>query len=81
MDITIGLSWGKRYAGFPDPHPKRLIWVNPNKGSTGYEPLTLGMSTALPYVDDFLPGHNLASLESLAAVVREAFDRRSLAAA
>lgn len=56
---------------------QRLIWVNPNKGAPGYEPLTLGMSTALPYVDDFLPGHNLASLESLAAVVREAFDRRS----
>lgn len=60
---------------------QRLIWVNPNKGSPGYEPLTLGMSTALPYVDDFLPGHNLASLESLAAVIREVFKRRTLAAA
>ena len=39
--------------------------------------MTLGMSAALPYVDNFLPGHNLASLESLAAVIREAFDRRS----
>jgi len=58
---------------------QRLIWVNPNKGSPGYEPLTLGMSTALPYVDDFLAGHNLASLEALAAVVREVFDRRAFA--
>ena len=35
------------------------------------------MSSALPYMDDFLAGHNLASLESLAVVVGEAFARRS----
>ena len=44
----------------------RLIWLNPLLGSSTYEPLTLGMQTALPYVDDFLPVHNLASLEDLA---------------
>lgn len=55
----------------------RLIWVNPCKGYPGYEPLTLGMSTALPYIDDFLPGHNLASLQSLAAVISQAFARRT----
>lgn len=55
----------------------RLTWVNPCKGSPSYEPLTLGMSTALPYVDDFLAGHNLASLESLAAVIGDAFERRT----
>ncbi len=53
----------------------RLIWVNPCKGAPDYEPLTLGMSTALPYIDDFLPGHNLVSLESLAVVIGEAFGR------
>jgi uncharacterized protein with von Willebrand factor type A (vWA) domain len=29
------------------------------------------MAAALPYVDVFIPGHNLDSLESLAAVVSE----------
>jgi uncharacterized protein with von Willebrand factor type A (vWA) domain len=44
----------------------RLIWLNPLLGSEQYEPLTRGMKTALPYIDDFLPVHNLASLEDLA---------------
>jgi hypothetical protein len=44
----------------------RLIWLNPLLGSPAYEPLTRGIRAALPYVDDFLPVHNLASLEGLA---------------
>jgi uncharacterized protein with von Willebrand factor type A (vWA) domain len=44
----------------------RLIWLNPLLGSPNYEPLTRGIRTALPYIDDFLPVHNLASLEDLA---------------
>jgi uncharacterized protein with von Willebrand factor type A (vWA) domain len=43
----------------------RLIWVNPLKGGTAYEPLQRGMMAALPHVDRFMPGHNVASLESL----------------
>ncbi len=45
----------------------RLVWVNPLKGSPRYQPLARGMSAALPHVDRFLPGHNLESLEALAA--------------
>ena len=45
----------------------RLVWLNPLLGSPEYEPLTRGMVAALPHVDDFLPVHNLASLEELAA--------------
>jgi uncharacterized protein with von Willebrand factor type A (vWA) domain len=45
----------------------RLVWLNPLLGSPGYEPLTRGMQAALPFVDDFLPVHNMASLEKLAA--------------
>jgi uncharacterized protein with von Willebrand factor type A (vWA) domain len=45
---------------------KRLIWLNPLLGSAGYEPLTRGMRAALPLADDFMPAHNLASLEALA---------------
>jgi uncharacterized protein len=44
----------------------RLIWLNPLLGVPDYEPLTRGIQAALPYVDDFLPVHNLVSLEQLA---------------
>ena len=43
-----------------------VVWVNPLKGHADYEPLGAGMQAALPYVDRFLPGHNIASLEELA---------------
>jgi uncharacterized protein len=39
------------------------------KGSPRYEPLARGMAAALPHIDTFLPGHNLESLEALAAAV------------
>ena len=44
----------------------RLVWLNPLMGSSDYQPLTRGMQAALPYIDDFLPVHNLVSLEQLA---------------
>lgn len=44
----------------------RLVWLNPLLGSPRYEPLTRGIQAALPHIDDFLPVHNLASLEDLA---------------
>ncbi|MDE2691384.1 MAG: VWA domain-containing protein [Acidobacteriota bacterium] len=43
----------------------RLIWLNPLLGSPDYQPLTRGIVAALPHIDDFLPVHNLASLEQL----------------
>jgi uncharacterized protein len=46
-----------------------VIWVNPLKGNPEYQPLAGGMRAALPFVDRFLSGHNLRSLEELAAVV------------
>jgi uncharacterized protein with von Willebrand factor type A (vWA) domain len=54
----------------------RLIWLNPLLGSPTYEPLTRGIQAALPYIDDFLPVHNLASLEELAAHLAGLDDRR-----
>ena len=47
----------------------RLIWLNPLLGSPTYQPLTRGIQAALPHVDDFLPVHNLVSLEQLAVVL------------
>jgi uncharacterized protein with von Willebrand factor type A (vWA) domain len=43
----------------------RLIWLNPLSGNSTYQPLVEGMAAALPFVDDFLPIHNLQSLETL----------------
>jgi uncharacterized protein len=44
----------------------RLVWLNPLKAHEGYEPLTRGMQAALPYVDHFLAGNSIASLQELA---------------
>ena len=44
----------------------RLIWLNPLLGSDDYQPVQRGMATVMPCVDDFLPVHNLASLDQLA---------------
>ena len=56
----------------------RLIWLNPLLGATDFEPLTRGLQAALPYVDDFLPIHNLNSLETLANYLSEIGPRRHL---
>ena len=48
-----------------------VVWVNPLKGHPDYQPLAGGMRAALPYVDRFLSGHNLSSLEELADVDRK----------
>lgn len=55
----------------------RLIWLNPLLGSPSYQPLTRGMRAALPYVDDFLPVHNLVSLEALVAHLNALPTRRA----
>lgn len=47
----------------------RVVWVNPLKVTTGYAPVAKGMAAALPFVDEFIEGHSLASLENLARVV------------
>ncbi|HEY3162625.1 MAG TPA: VWA domain-containing protein [Vicinamibacterales bacterium] len=48
----------------------RLIWLNPLLGSASYQPLTRGMQAALAHIDDFMPVHNLDSLEDLARQLR-----------
>jgi uncharacterized protein len=44
---------------------RRLIWLNPLLGLKNYQPITGGMSAALPYIDVFAPAHNLESLLAL----------------
>lgn len=58
----------------------RLLWLNPLLGSPSYRPLTRGMQAALPFIDDFLPVHNLRSLEQLAEALKGCGRRRRLRA-
>jgi uncharacterized protein len=47
----------------------RIVWMNPHKGSDpAFRPSTLGMMVAAPHVDLLLSGHDLSSLEELAAL-------------
>lgn len=48
---------------------RRLVWLNPLLRHDGFEPLAAGIRALLPQADDFLPVHNLASLERLADVL------------
>jgi uncharacterized protein with von Willebrand factor type A (vWA) domain len=51
---------------------KRLIWLNPLKGMTGYEPLAAGMKSALPSINDFRSAHNLESILELENILADA---------
>jgi uncharacterized protein with von Willebrand factor type A (vWA) domain len=44
---------------------RKVVWLNPLLGIDGYEPVTRGMSAALPHVDVFASAHNLESLLAL----------------
>ena len=50
-------------------HAYKLLWLNPLLGSDTYQPICRGIRTALPYVDYFLPAHNLESLAQLTKVL------------
>jgi uncharacterized protein with von Willebrand factor type A (vWA) domain len=39
----------------------KVVWFNPLLGEPGYEPTATGMSTALPYIDEFVDVHDVAT--------------------
>ncbi|HUZ38363.1 MAG TPA: VWA domain-containing protein [Streptosporangiaceae bacterium] len=48
----------------------RLVWMNPHKGNNpDFRPSTLGMMVAAEHIDLILSGHDLSSLEELAALL------------
>lgn len=48
----------------------KIVWMNPHKGdNTNYQPTTVGMMVAEPYIDELLSGHDLSSLEELAELL------------
>ena len=55
----------------------RVIWVNPRKAATGYEPLVGGMAAALPFVDRFVSGHSLRAIEEVLEAIRACDGPRS----
>jgi uncharacterized protein with von Willebrand factor type A (vWA) domain len=48
---------------------RRIVWVNPHKRHAAYEPLARGMAAALPYLDAFLSGHSLRTLDAVADAI------------
>jgi len=51
---------------------RQIVWLNPLLRFEQFEPRAGGVRALLPFVDRFLPVHNLASLADLATVLREA---------
>lgn len=51
---------------------RRLIWLNPLLRWEGFEARARGIRALLPHVDAFVPAHNIASLEELAATIGQA---------
>ena len=45
-------------------HSKKLFWINPLAGNQSYKPQVLGMKTAMPYIDHFIPALDIKSLIS-----------------
>jgi uncharacterized protein with von Willebrand factor type A (vWA) domain len=50
----------------------RVVWVNPHRGKTGYEPVQQGVLAALPHCDHFVAGHSLATFAELTELVSRA---------
>ena len=50
----------------------RVVWMNPHRGKEGYQPVQQGIVAALPYVDDFVAGHSMATFADLVEVVAHA---------
>jgi uncharacterized protein with von Willebrand factor type A (vWA) domain len=48
-----------------------ILWLNPLLGSPSYQPICRGMKTALPFLDQFLPFHNLESLFALGETIQQ----------
>ena len=44
---------------------RKVIWLNPLLGDPRYRPKARGMQAALPFVEHFVPAHNLESLERM----------------
>ena len=53
---------------------RRVIWLNPLLRWDGFAPRAQGIRAMLPHVDSFRAGHNIASLQGLAAALADSRD-------
>jgi uncharacterized protein with von Willebrand factor type A (vWA) domain len=56
----------------------RLVWLNPLLRWDGFQPKSQGIRAMLPYVDEFRPVHNLASLRDLVATLSRPLSRAGM---
>jgi len=54
----------------------RIVWVNPRRASSTFEPRTGGMAAALPYIDILISGHSMASLDEVLDAIASDAPRR-----
>jgi uncharacterized protein with von Willebrand factor type A (vWA) domain len=55
---------------------RRLVWINPRPMSVDDQPLAIGMRAAMPYIDDFVPGHDPRAVAGLAKLIGGLADNR-----
>lgn len=48
---------------------RRLVWVNPRPMGLDEQPLAIGMRAAMPFVDDFIPGHDPRAVAGMARLI------------
>ena len=48
---------------------RRLVWINPRPMSVDQQPLAIGMRAAMPYIDEFVPGHDPRAIAGMAHVI------------
>lgn len=51
---------------------RRVVWLNPLSNQPGYVPVSLGMQAAMPHLDLFAPGGDLASIKAVLPKLIEA---------
>lgn len=50
---------------------REIVWLNPLRSMDGYEPIARGMAAAMPHIDLFASGNDLASLEALSEKMKQ----------
>lgn len=48
---------------------RRLIWINPRPMEVDQQPLAIGMRAAMPYIDEFVPGHDPRAIAGMAQLI------------
>lgn len=48
---------------------RRLVWINPRPLAVDQQPLAVGMHAAMPFVDEFVPGHDPRAVAGLAGLI------------